>query len=109
MRISTYRHLIDANLCRAHALISPFISATAIALVLTLLVVFNAEVFAWPLRSLRYSISQTARGKMEQTSIVFPVEWADTLASIKKGTYISGPWFPYPFIPRMQVISYPVI
>lgn len=92
MRIPTSWHVVDANLRRAHNLISPFISAIAIALILTLLVVFNAEVFAWPFRSLRYSISQTARGKMEQTSNVFPVEWKRTLDSIKKGTYMYSPY-----------------
>ena len=91
MRIPTSRHVIDANLRRAHSFISSFISAIVIALFLTLLVVFNAEVFAWPFRSLRYSISQTARGKMEQTSNNFPVDWAETLASIKKGTYMYSP------------------
>ena len=60
-----------------------FLQATAIALVTTLLIVFNAETLAWPIRSLRYIISDSARRKMERTPNKFPVTWKKTLNHIK--------------------------
>ena len=60
-----------------------FLQATAIALVTTLLIVFNAETLAWPIRSLRYIISDSARKKMERTPNEFPVTWKKTLNHIK--------------------------
>ena len=66
-----------------HATTPLFLQATAIALVTTLLIVFNAETLAWPIRSLRYLISDSARKKMERTPNEFPVTWKKTLNHIK--------------------------
>ena len=60
-----------------------FLQATAIALVTTLLIVFNAETLAWPIRALRYIISDSARRRMERTPNEFPVTWKKTLNHIK--------------------------
>ena len=40
---------------------------------------------------------------MEKTSNVFPVDWANTLASIKKGTYIYISFRPDTLNPKTQV------
>ena len=69
---------------RNHIVTPLFIQATAIALVVTMVVVFNAETLAWPIRRLRFSISHNARGKMEKTSNVFPVKWTETIVRIKE-------------------------
>ena len=66
-----------------HTTTSLFLQATAIALVTTLLIVFNAETLAWPIRSLRYIISDSARKRMERTPNEFPVPWKKTLDHIK--------------------------
>ena len=66
-----------------HTTTSLFLQATAIALVTTLLIVFNAETLAWPIRSLRYIIRDSARKKMERTTNEFPVTWKKTLNHIK--------------------------
>ena len=60
-----------------------FLEATAIALVVTLLMVFNAEILAWPIRRLRYLISNSVREKMGRTPNRFLVTWAKTLDRIK--------------------------
>lgn len=66
----------------------PFIQATAIALIITLLLVFNAGILAWPLGRLSQGfwaqLIRTARPKMEITSNVFPVRWRRTLSRIRK-------------------------
>lgn len=65
-----------------HDTVVLFVRATAIALTVTLLVVFNAETIAYPIRRLRFSISQQAREKMEESSNVFPFTWRKTLDQI---------------------------
>lgn len=45
--------------------------------------VFNAETLAWPIRGLRYLISNSAREKMGKTPNRFPVSWEKTLNHIK--------------------------
>lgn len=45
--------------------------------------VFNAETLAWPIRGLRYIITNSAREKMERTPNQFPVSWEKTLDHIK--------------------------
>ena len=66
----------------------PFLQATAIALVVTLVIVFNAGILAWPLGRLSQGfwahLIRTARPKMEMTSNVFPVRWGRTLSRIRK-------------------------
>ncbi len=61
-----------------------FIKATAIALAITLLVVFNAETIAYPIRRLRFHMSQRAREKMEESPNVFPFRWRKTLDQINR-------------------------
>ena len=65
-----------------HETIVFFVRATAIALAITLLIVFNANTIAYPIRRLRYNISQRAREKMEESSNVFPIAWRKTLDRI---------------------------
>ena len=48
-----------------------------------MLMVFNAETLAWPIRSFRYIISRSAREKMGKTPNRFPVTWEKTLDHIK--------------------------
>ena len=83
--VSYYPHTMrpEPDWSSNHTTTSLFLQATAIALVTTLLIVFNAETLAWPIRSFRYIISDSARRKMERTPNEFPVTWKKTLNHIK--------------------------
>ena len=61
-----------------------FLEATAVALVVTLVIVFNAETLVWPIRRLKFSIRQSARTKMEETGNAFPFSWKHVMEHIKK-------------------------
>lgn len=61
-----------------------FVRATAIALTVTLVVVFNAKTIANPIQQLRFSISQQAREKMGESSNVFPFTWRKTLDQLNR-------------------------
>ena len=45
--------------------------------------VFNAETLAWPIRGLRYIITNSARERMGRTPNQFPMSWEKTLNHIK--------------------------
>jgi len=61
-----------------------FVRATAIALTVTLVVVFNAKTIAHPIQQSRFSISQQAREKMGESSNVFPFTWRKTLDQLNR-------------------------
>lgn len=61
-----------------------FVKATAIALTVTLVVVFNAETIAYPIRRVRFKISQRAREMMGESSNVFPFTWRKTLDQLNR-------------------------
>jgi len=59
-----------------------FVRATAIALTVTLVLVFNAKTIAYPIQQLKFSISQQAREKMGEN--VFPFTWRKTLDQLNR-------------------------
>ena len=79
-RIERFSSCVHSN----HDTIIIFIKATAIALTVTLVIVFNVETIIYPIRRLRFTMSQQARQKMAESSSIFPVAWKKSLEKINR-------------------------
>ncbi|KAH8812642.1 hypothetical protein F5884DRAFT_878489 [Xylogone sp. PMI_703] len=60
----------------AISILAPFGRATAVALIITLVIVFNAETLAWPIMFIRFKMSRSAGKRMRETSSKWPLEWS---------------------------------
>jgi len=55
-----------------------------VALIITLVVVFNSETLAWPIMLLRFKMSEGARKRMCETSNKWPLEWKKAVKVMTK-------------------------
>jgi hypothetical protein len=76
--------MIRVNIYRAEPVLAAFGRVTAVALVITLVVVFNAETLAWPIMLIRFKMSEGARKRMRETSSRWPLEWRNAVKVMTK-------------------------
>ena len=73
-----------SHICSNRETVTFFIKGTAIALTVTLVIVFNVETIVYPIRKLRFSFSQAAKAKMAESSSIFPFAWKKTMDRINR-------------------------